>query len=587
VTGFFAAKPAYSPENLDLVIDATYVFVKDHVQADPNEPGADLAYFFANRMPALFKLKGDEIAGMEAMFARLERDIDPVAAKYLRARYYLRGMIEAPADRAMFLTKALGALDQVQASGTGPVQRTALATLATLRLNERDFAGARADLLKYLATYPASDWAWLAEERAALAAIELGHGDQAATELNRAAAKYASIPVARVLANAYAARADEASSRFDRALAHDREALRAWDDDYGDNYSLYLRVTPRPGQFGTGSDAALVGKTALTSRVATLAASLNRPQGTVLERGRWLLAHDRRREAIDTLRPLVAGRTAVARDARLLVHGAELDEALELADADKPGADDAAARSRLEPLTREPLDFAVTAARIAEACLIGKRGDLSQAEARTGRALTEWQAQQRVDEPSTPLERDVAEIRRAVFLPSGGGVYGSAHWNAFDWASAGRPPFAIVNPAVRVKLPGGEIVSVALQQSFDVDRKVLFLPDEDLDLLRYVLAKLGGSKRRVPRAIMETPNQPVGASMDILALWNKFFPARPGHWGGWELETYPKITQIEFTDAGRTKAEAAVTIGYSGATVVLEKVDGRWIARRLTNQWIT
>ena len=86
---------------------------------------------------------------------------------------------------------------------------------------------------------------------------------------------------------------------------------------------------------------------------------------------------------------------------------------------------------------------------------------------------------------------------------------------------------------------------------------------------------------------METPNQPVGDSMQILGLWNKLFPARPGHWGGWELETYPVITEIQFTDAERTRASARVTFGYSGGTVELEKEAGKWIARRLSNQWIT
>ena len=487
----------------------------------------------------------------------------------------------------MFERKAVGTLDELQSAGTGLFHRKALATLATVRFGERDYAGARADLLKYLADYPDTDWAWIAAARAGLAAIELGQPVQAAAELDRAVVKYGSNPVARVLAHAYAARAEEAAGRFDRALAHDRQALRSWDDDYGDSYSLYWRVNPPAGQFEIGSDAALVARTSLADRVAALAASLSRSQGNQLERGRWLLAHDRRQEAIATLRPLVAGRNETARDARTLVHRAELDEALELADADKPGADDRASRVRIERLAREPLDFAVTAARIAEACLLGKRGDLSQAEARTGQALADWHAQQRLEEPATPLERDVADIRRMVFLPDGGDVYGSSGWNAFKWPASGAPPFAIVNPAVRVKLANGEITRVTVRQSFGVSRKVLFLGDDDLNLLRYVLAKLGGSKRRVPSAIMETPNQPVGASMDILALWNKFFPARPGHWGGWDLETYPVVTQIEFTDADRTKADAAVTIGYSGATVVLEKVDGRWIARRLTNQWIT
>jgi hypothetical protein len=328
-------------------------------------------------------------------------------------------------------------------------------------------------------------------------------------------------------------------------------------------------------------------KMALAARTAELAASLSRPGGDVVERGRWLLGRARRHEAIDMLRPLASGSGATARDARGLIHRAQLEDALELAVTDTPAANGHAALERIALLTREPLDFPVTAARIAEACLLGKRGDHAQAEAKTGAALDDWHAQQRLVEPSSALERDVVDIRRAVLLPNGGGVYGSQHWNAFEWPSSGAPPFAIVNPAVRVTLAGGEITQVIVRQSFSVNRKVLFLGDEDLNLLRYVLVTLGGSKRRVPTSIMETPNQPVGASMDILAIWNKFFPSRPGHWGGWELETYPVITNIVFNDAARTKAEAAVTVGYSGATVVLEKIDGRWVARRLTNQWIT
>ena len=61
----------------------------------------------------------------------------------------------------------------------------------------------------------------------------------------------------------------------------------------------------------------------------------------------------------------------------------------------------------------------------------------------------------------------------------------------------------------------------------------------------------------------------------------------PGHWGGWVFHTYPIITRIEFIDAGRTRAAVSVTVGYSGATVQMEKRDGRWIAKELTNFWIT
>jgi hypothetical protein len=116
---------------------------------------------------------------------------------------------------------------------------------------------------------------------------------------------------------------------------------------------------------------------------------------------------------------------------------------------------------------------------------------------------------------------------------------------------------------------------------------VILLDTNDLTLLSRVLPTLGGTKRRQPQQVMETPNQPVGDSMSILKFWNQFFPGRQGHWGGWELDTYPRVTKIEFLDAARTKAAAAVVLGYGGATVILEKIDGRWVAVRLTNQWVT
>jgi hypothetical protein len=64
--------------------------------------------------------------------------------------------------------------------------------------------------------------------------------------------------------------------------------------------------------------------------------------------------------------------------------------------------------------------------------------------------------------------------------------------------------------------------------------------------------------------------------MQILKLWTKFFVARPGHCGWCDLEAAPAITQMEFTNAERSKASARVTAGYTGGTVELEKkTDGR------------
>jgi hypothetical protein len=86
---------------------------------------------------------------------------------------------------------------------------------------------------------------------------------------------------------------------------------------------------------------------------------------------------------------------------------------------------------------------------------------------------------------------------------------------------------------------------------------------------------------------METPNQPVGDSTRILQFLNTRFPARAGHWGGWEIETYPVISSIRFLDAERTHAAVRVTVGYSGATVVMRKVNGQWTAIEMVDHWVT
>ena len=51
--------------------------------------------------------------------------------------------------------------------------------------------------------------------------------------------------------------------------------------------------------------------------------------------------------------------------------------------------------------------------------------------------------------------------------------------------------------------------------------------------------------------------------------------------------TYPVFSDIEFLDAARTGALVPITIGYAGATAVLEKVDGVWKVIRLVDHWVT
>ena len=100
------------------------------------------------------------------------------------------------------------------------------------------------------------------------------------------------------------------------------------------------------------------------------------------------------------------------------------------------------------------------------------------------------------------------------------------------------------------------------------------------------MKKLGGTKKREPTFVMDVPNQPIGAALGIVEFWSHTFSARPGHWGGWDFETYPAVSRIAFEPGDPTKAYASVIFGYSGVTVVLEKKSGKWSAKGLINQWI-
>jgi hypothetical protein len=109
----------------------------------------------------------------------------------------------------------------------------------------------------------------------------------------------------------------------------------------------------------------------------------------------------------------------------------------------------------------------------------------------------------------TAIDRDVAAIHKLVFLPKGGELYGREHWNAFDWPLTLRP-FVIVNPDVPVKLADGTNMRVSMRDA--AVENVLFLTPEQMAVFEQILNKLGGTRKRAARAIMETPNRPPHAS---------------------------------------------------------------------------
>jgi predicted nucleic acid-binding protein len=309
-----------------------------------------------------------------------------------------------------------------------------------------------------------------------------------------------------------------------------------------------------------------------------------------VEQGRWLIAQDRWREALVPLDRFAREHPSsdLLVDARALANRARLELALEGADIERSDRDETAALAELEALGREPPDLAVAAAGIARASLLWTRGDRERARSIMAQSVAVWSAAQSssLSPEAGTLAADVAAIRRLVFQPAGGGIYDTERW--LDYVFPATPPrVLLVAPVVHVVLRDGTAMRLRDQSAFQGRADVLWLSAEQRALLERILVKLGGVRTRERRFVMEPPNQPVGASMHLLSLWNEFFPARPGHWSGWDLDTYPRIWRVRFFDGDRTHAGVEVVVGNSGATLFSEKTDGVWRITGLGGFWVT
>jgi tetratricopeptide (TPR) repeat protein len=591
VSTFFAHNPTYAPENIDRQLDAYKEFAKTHFALTDQYPlNTGAGYIITTKMFDLFKRNGEGIAGVERVFTEFEREIPDVAAvQYLRAVFYVRSMNWEPVgDRSAFYQKAIESLTRLQGQGTGLYHRKALATLASLHFSERDYASARDYFKKYLSAYPDTAWAWVAALRTGQSHEALGDWKAAADSYLAAASRHSSVPVARVLGHAYAARAYEALGQFDQALREYQTALADWDKDYGPAYSLHVTYYPKPNEPLRVRDDPAVASQALPGKIAQLKNSVSVPGGTLLERGRWLVGHGRHAEALVPLEQLLTRyrQSSAVPEARYLVHRARLGSALELADVQNTRRDESAALVQLEIIARDPYDFGVCAAKIAKASILWKNGASAEAEALMVDALREWHDQQspQRQRPRVNIARDIADIRNLVIRPQGDGVLSGFAGNTF---SRRRPsvPFVIVNPDVSVKFSNTENTRQSVYQTLPGVDQLLFLNAEQQAILTTIVAKLGGGEPIQDRTV---------ASTDILALWNKFFPTER-RFGGVTVDTYPRITfetypiitDIEFLDSERTKAVARIVVGSEGGTVVLEKERGIWTAKGLVNTWIS
>ncbi len=592
IVDFFTYQPKYAESNADRMLSTLERELPSMLeQYEAESEQNSITYLIGRRMGDLLALKGDAVDGMDQVLDRLERTTHGTdAVRLLRAQLYLSPRDARTIDnvRSDLRAKADELLTTLMDGPAQQYRRRALWMLAELRFGDGKFEAARPLYQKFADGYPDDHAAWVAALRVGQCAESLGVRDAGST-YRKAAERFKATPEAYALGRVAAARVEEALGNFSQALEDYRATLSAWDRGDPDRYSLDgSRARPIDGMARVDIVAR---RDALPARIAELQRSLAVAGGVLVERGRWVIGQGR---WADALAPLTAflkehRSSPLAPEARALARRARLEQALDLVDADKTTADVDGAIAALKVLAAEPPDFVVCAAQIALATLALLEGKSGDPDALMAGAMKTWQA---LDKPSraerSALEQDVLAIRNTVFRPKGDGIFASAQsrWNAFEW-NKGAAPFVVVDSDLHVKLPTGEETTILANDVFPDMPNIVFLDQERRALLDRVMLKLGGTKRRAWTRVMDTPNQPAGASVDVLTLWKKSFAARPGHWGGWVFATYPILGEIEFIDAARTKATVKVTVGYSGATVQMEKKDGVWIARELTNFWIT
>lgn len=214
-------------------------------------------------------------------------------------------------------------------------------------------------------------------------------------------------------------------------------------------------------------------------------------------------------------------------------------------------------------------------------------GPRPAADAAMRRTLDQWVAASTrltAAPPDGSLAADVLAIRDAVFQPMGDRVL-RGEWNAEGWPAT-PPAYLLAAGRIEAHVAGATPVSVDVSRQPPGLATVVFVTAAEVEALSALVTRIGGNEHRAPGGLMEVPNQPAGKMERIIQWWNTFFPCRPGHWEGVEVESAPVFHAIEFTDAGRTRATVKVRIGYAGGTVVLEKIGGAWTMRALTDQWM-
>ena len=581
VLRFSGTNPRYAKENLPRVLAVFREFLLKPFDVDPVHPlGSGSGYFIAKRLPEIFSaLDGDPVARADDFLRDLEPDgAGAAAARYVRALWYRQLAAEskdAEKSKEWHRRGAAGLLELARAGGD-LYNRKALASLAAMAFNEKDCGAAVGHYREYLSRFPRTDWAWVA-------GLRVGQCEQLLGNWTRARQAYQSVTSLRgvpapalVLGHTFAGRASEALDDFRGARAAYERADRAWDrrfvDDYAGTYQFYTRLNEE--QCGCDDRSKVdVSREWLQRRSTELQQSLRVPGGPLLERGRFRVAQEDWQNAALPLEEFIRlyPDSPNVGEARNLRVRAKLEILLAAAGPEANEDQKRARLAALEPLTAEPYGFSVFAAQMTRATLESMVGSDSRAEELMSSALSRWHEHgaARFAKPSpTPLERDVLEIRDAVFRPH---VTWPRHQFNELRSSDAPSPFFIATPDVLVRLHDDSRVRVDAASRLAPRPGALILDEEQIAVLERILTSVCG---------------PADGSKQIQRFWNRFFTMGPGHWGGWIVETLPIVWEISFIDAARTRGGARLRTGYAGHTQLLTRENGGWKLGATRQHWM-
>lgn len=596
VLWFVASHPQYASENPD-VLAVLREFLSQNFDVSPVNPlSGGVGYLITTKLPVMFAAGGGEpITELDRFLLDLEKAVqEPAAVRYVRGLWYRRHAdgLKEPEERNAWRRKADTTLLDLARAGAGLYNRKALASLASIGFKERNCGVAVERYREYLSRFPESEWAWVAGLRIGQCEQFLGNWVAARQAYESVTSGPRALAPAFVLGHTFAGRASEALNDFARARTAYERAERAWEQRFAaphfGTYQFYTRLDEEPCNGCDPRSKADVSKEWLRRRSTQLKRSSSLPGGALLERGRFAVTEGAWRNAVAPLDEFIRlyPDSPSAAEARELVTRAKLEIALLQAGPEASEQGKRAALAVLESLAAEPYGFSVFAAQVARATLHSIVGPTSRAGELMSDALAQWHehgASLYARRSATPLQRDVMDIRDAVFNPNANWPrHEFRHLRSFD----SPPPFFIATPDLRVKLHDDTDVRVEAASRLSARPGALLLDGEQIAVLERILTGLGGTKPHAPQSVMETRNQPIGRLEHIQRFWNRFFTMGPGHWGGWILQTFPIVNEVTFIDAARTKGAARIRTGYQGSTQLLTKSDRTWKVSGSSGYWI-